>query len=183
MVLPVQPTPALPPAEEIVLSDDLCVTIRPIQPQDAKALQVTFGLLSPESIYYRFLSFKKELTDQEAERFANVDYRTHMAFVAVGEVEGKSLILGVARYALLDPKQPDLAESAVVVADEYQHHGLGRHLLGRMVTYARAQGVRYLRGVILPENQRMIELIKKGGFPFQQRYVEGAYQITIDIGL
>lgn len=174
--------PDLPPPENILLEDGAHVVIRPIRPDDADDLQTTFGLLSPESIYYRFMSYKKVLTEAEAEQFTNIDYRTQMAFVAEIDENGKHLILGVARYALLDPAKPDLAEAAVVVGDEYQHRGIGKLLMGRLVSYAREQGVRYLRGVILPENQRMITLIKMGGFPFEQRFVEGHYQITIDIG-
>jgi acetyltransferase len=179
---PTQLPSPIPPPEEVTLSDGSHIIIRPIQPEDADALQTTFGLLSAQSIYFRFMSHKKELTDKEAERFANVDYHTQMAFVAVGEKEGEPLILGVSRYALLDPALPDLAESAVVVGDEFQHRGVGKVLLWRLVQYARTQGIRYLRGVILLENQRMVELVKKGGLPYQQRYVDGYHQITIDIG-
>lgn len=176
------PTPMLPPPEDITLADGSHVMIRPIQPEDAKALQVTFNMLSPQSIYYRFMSYKKMLTDEEAGRLANVDYRTQMAFVAVGEESGTPLILGVARYALLDPEQPDLAESAVVVSDEYQSRGIGKLLLWRLVNYARTQGVRYLRGMIMLENQRMVDMVQKGGLSFTKRYVEGNWEITIDIG-
>lgn len=179
---PTQSIPPLPPPEDITLPDGSQVIIRPIQPEDASLLQTTFGLLSPQSVYFRFMSHKKVLTDEEAKHFADVDYRTHMAFVAVGEENGQALILGVARYALLDPAQPNLAEAAVVVGDEYQQRGIGKVLLWRLVQYARRQGIRYLRGVILLENQRMVELVKKGGLPYQQRFVDGHHQITIDIG-
>jgi len=179
---PANPAPNLPPPEDVTMPDGSHIIIRPIQPEDADALQTTFGLLSPQSIYFRFMSHKKVLTDEEAERFANLDYHTQMAFVAVGEENGTPFILGVSRYALLDPAQPDLAEAAVVVGDEYQHRGIGKVLLWRLVQYARTQGIRYLRGVILLENQRMVELVKKGGLPYQQRFVDGYHQITIDIG-
>jgi acetyltransferase len=179
---PMQPSRTLPPPEDITLSDGSHIIIRPIQPQDASLLQTTFGMLSAQSIYFRFMSHKKALTNEEARNFANVDYRTKMAFVAISEENGQPLILGVARYALLDPAHPDLAESAVAVGDGFQHRGIGKLLLGRLVKYARTQGIRYLRGVILLENQVMIEIIKKGGFPHQQQFVDGHYQITIDIG-
>lgn len=182
MSSPVDSVPNLPPPEDVTLSDGSHVIIRPIQPEDAEALKTTFGLLSPQSIYFRFMAYKKQLTDAEAERFANLDYRTQMAFVAVSEEHGEPLILGVARYARCDPAQPNLAESAIVVGDEFQHRGLGRLLLWRLVDYARTQGIRYFRGVILPENQRMIDLVKKGGLPYEQHFVDGYHQITIDIG-
>jgi acetyltransferase len=174
--------PNLPAPEEVSLSDGSRVVIRPIMPEDAEALQTTFSMLSAQSIYYRFMSHKKALTDEEAQRFANVDYHTQMAFVAECEEDGQALILGVARYALLDPAQPDLAESAVVVSDEYQGRGIGKLLLWRLVDYARTQGIRYLRGVILMENHQMVEMVKKGGLSFAKKYVDGNWELTVDIG-
>jgi len=176
------PVPNLPSPEEVTLPDGSHIIIRPIQPEDAEGLHVTFGMLSAQSIYFRFMSHKKMLTDAEAEHFANVDYHTQMAFVAVEEKNGTPLILGVSRYALLDPAQPDLAESAVVVGDEYQNRGIGKVLLWHLVNYARTQGIRYLRGIILIENQRMLELVKKGGLSSTKRYVDGNWEITVDIG-
>jgi acetyltransferase len=182
MNLPVQTIPALPSPEDIILADGSHAVIRPIQSEDAKHLKATFLRLSSQSIYFRFMAHKKELTDEEAQHLANVDYRTHMAFVALIEEDGKPVIVGVSRYALFDLSKPDMAESAVVVRDDCQHRGIGRLLLWRLVDYARLQGVRYLRGIILPENLRMVELIKKGGLPFEKRFVDGYFQITIDIG-
>jgi acetyltransferase len=178
-----QSLPALPPPEVVTLRDGSKVTLRPIQPDDADSLQATFLRLSPQSIYYRFMSYKKVLTDAEARHLAQVDYRTHMAFVAIYEEEAGPVVVGVSRYALLDPAQPNLAESAVVVTDDFQHRGLGGVLLDRLVRYARTQGVRYFRGIILLENQRIIDIVTKAGMPYEKRYTEGHYDITIDIGL
>lgn len=179
---PTQSTQPLPPPEQITLPDGLHVIIRPIQPEDADDLQDTFLRLSAQSIYFRFMSHKKVLTDEEARRFANLDYQTQMAFVAICEEDGESIVVGVARYALLDPTQPDLAESAVVVSDQYHNRGIGSLLLERLVHYARMRGIRYLRGVILLENQVMVNMINKGGIPSQKRFVDGHWELTVDIG-
>lgn len=179
---PEQPVPSLPPPEVVTLSDGSHLLIRPIQPDDADDLQATFQRLSTRSIYLRFMSFKNALTDKEAEQLARVDYRTRMAFVGICEEEEGPVVVGVARYALLDPAQPDLAESAVVVSDDYQSRGIGKILLWRLVRYARLQGVRYLRGILLLENQRMVDIIQKAGMPYEKRFIDGSWTITIDIG-
>jgi acetyltransferase len=59
----VSPTNLLTP-EDIQLQDGSSITIRPIRPDDADDLQAAFQRLSMESIYLRFLSVKKELTDE-----------------------------------------------------------------------------------------------------------------------
>jgi acetyltransferase len=169
--------------EAITLQDGLEVILRPIQPDDAAHLQDTFDHLSMETIYLRFLSFKKELPDEEARRLATVDYTSRMAFVALCKKNGRDIVIGVARYALLDPDHPDIAESAVVVQDEYQGRGLGKLLLKRLVEYARAKGIRHLRGNLQLGNNRMLDLVKNCGLPYQTRFMDGIWQVDIDLGV
>lgn len=163
------------------LKDGTRVVIRPILPEDADDLQATFKRLSVESIYLRFHAFKKELPDQEAHDLATLDYTRRMAFVAICEENGQEIVVGVARYVLLDSKDADIAESAVVVADEYQSRGIGKLLLRRLVTYARAKGIRQLRGNLQVGNTRMLDLVRRSGLPNQTHFIDGIWEATIDL--
>jgi acetyltransferase len=174
------PTVSLDP-ENITLKDGTTIVIRPIHPDDAADLQEAFQRLSMESIYLRFLSVKKELTDEEARTLSTVDYSARMAFVALCKENDREIVVGVSRYALLDANKPEMAESAVVVADEYQGRGIGKLLLRRLVGYARAKGIHYLCGNMQIGNNRMLELVKRSGLPHQTRFVEGMWEVTIDI--
>jgi acetyltransferase len=169
--------------EPVTLKDGTQIVIRPIHSDDADDLQDTFQRLSMESIYLRFLSFKKVLSDEEAQTLATVDYTSRMAFVAICKENDKDIVVGVSRYALLDPGDPEMAESAVVVADEYQGRGLGKLLLWRLVNYARAMGIHYLRGNLQVGNNRMLDLVKRSGLPHQTHYVDGIWEVNIDLGL
>jgi acetyltransferase len=175
------PTISLDP-EEVTLKDGTQVLIRPIREDDAEDLQEAFQRLSMESIYLRFLSVKKELTDEEARTLSTVDYTARMAFVATCNENGREIVVGVSRYALLDASKPEMAESAVVVADEYQGRGIGKLLLRRLVSYARTKGIHYLRGNMQIGNNRMLELVKRSGLPHKPRFVDGIWEVTIDIG-
>lgn len=170
-------------SESITLTDGTPIIIRPIRPDDADDLQATFQRLSMQSIYLRFLSFKKELSDEEARYLATLDYTTRMAFVAVCKENDQDSVVGVARYALLDTGHLEIAESAVVVADEYQGRGIGKLLLWRLVSYARAKGIHSLRGNLQIGNDRMLDLVRRSGLPHQQRYVDGIWEVTIDLEL
>jgi acetyltransferase len=174
------PSASLDP-ESFTLKDGTEVVIRPIRPDDADDLQATFQRLSMESIYLRFLSFKKELPDEEARYLATVDYTSRMAFVAITKVDGKEIVVGVSRYAMLDPRRPEIAESAVVVEDEYQGRGLGKLLLRRLVNYARAKGIYKLRGNMQVGNNRMLDLVKNSGLPHETHFVDGIWEVDIDI--
>jgi acetyltransferase len=169
--------------EIITLKNGRHITIRPIHPDDADDLQATFQRLSIQSIYLRFLSFKKELTDEEARQLATVDYTSRMAFVAICKENEHDIVVGVARYAMLDPKHPETAEAAVVVSDEYQGLGLGKQLLWRLIVYARAMGVQSIRGNLQIGNDRMLLLVKRSGLPHETRFVDGIWEVTIDLRL
>jgi len=173
----------LPDPEPLTLKDGTRAIIRPIRPDDAEDLQTTFQRLSMESIYLRFLSFKKELSDEEAQVLATVDYTSRMAYVAICNENGRDIVVGVARYAMLENVHPEIAESAVVVADEYQGRGLGKLLLRHLVNYARAKGIHYLRGNLQIGNDRMLDLVRRSGLPHTRRYVDGIWEVTIDLGL
>ncbi len=176
-----QPSLASLDTEVVSLKDGIPVTIRPIRPDDAAHLQDTFDHLSMDTIYQRFHAFKKELPDEEALQLATVDYTTRMAFVALTQKNGREIVIGVARYALTDPGNLELAESAVVVQDEYQGRGLGKLLLGRLVRYAKAKGIHRLRGYMQLGNNSMIGLVKSSGIPYQTRFSEGTWEVEIDL--
>jgi acetyltransferase len=174
------PTVSFDP-EEVTLKDGTQILIRPIRADDAEDLKEAFQRLSMESIYLRFLSVKKELTDEEARTLSTVDYCARMAFVAICKENDREIVVGVSRYALLDARKPEMAESAVVVADEYQGRGIGKILLRRLVSYARTKGIDYLRGNMQIGNNRMLELVKRSGLPHQTRFVDGIWEVNIDI--
>ncbi len=175
------PTTASLDPEPVTLKDGTHIIIRPIRPDDAADLQEAFQRLSRESIYLRFLTVKKELTDEEAQTLSSVDYSARMAFVAICKENGRDIVVGVSRYALLDASKPEMAESAVVVADEYQCRGIGKLLLRRLVGYARAKGIHSLSGNMQIGNNRMLALVRRSGLPHQTRFVDGIWEVTIDI--
>lgn len=173
--------PQLPQPEIVTLKDGVEVTIRPIHPEDAVILKAGFLRLSQESIYYRFMSEKRHLSDEEAHRFATVDYQKRMAFIATTLDKGEEYLAGVARYEILLPARPDTAEAAIVVSDSFQHRGLGRMLMKRLLDYAHKQSISYLRAEILIDNHRILKLIESGGLPYQKRYNDGTWEILVDI--
>jgi acetyltransferase len=105
-----------------------------------------------------------------------------MAFVAVSKENernrGRCCPLCYAR-----PGNPEVAEAAVVVSDEYQGLGLGKRLLLRLVIYARAKGVRCIRGNLQIGNDRMLLLVKRSGLPHETRFVDGIWEVVIDLTL
>jgi acetyltransferase len=52
----------------------------------------------------------------------------------------------------------------VVVADDWQHRGLARKLMGVLIETARSRGIQYMNGVFLANNERMLKFVQKLGF-------------------
>jgi len=152
------------PPESYQLADGTRATIRAVRPSDAPLIQAFVSRLSPESIYYRFLSTITALSNAEAARLANVDYVDRMALVATLLGDAGEMIIAVARYARA-VSGSDRAEFAVVVEDQYQKQGLARVILKHMAIYARRQGVRIFTGTINGGNLRMRQFVKNCGLP------------------
>src|SRR5436309_1176870 len=127
------------------------VSIRPIQADDAQQLQVAYERLSPESKYRRFLGAKPHLTSADTNYLVRADGCNHVALIATAD-DGEQSILGVVRFVRL-PEDPQMAEFAIVVADEYQREGLGRELLARLKRAALERGIARLRATTLAENE------------------------------
>ena len=166
--------------EAVTLRDGTMVTVRPIRPDDAPRLQALFSRLSLRSILLRF-GPRKELPWELAERLANVDYQTRMALVATREQYSKDDIVAVARYEGNLPGEPDLAEVAIVVEDQYQGRGLGTLLLERLVAYARTHGICVFWAIVHYDNAPMKRIIQRIGLPIDSSVELGVWEIQMKL--
>jgi acetyltransferase len=144
------------------LTDGTEVTVRVIRPEDEPLIVEHHALLSEQSIRLRYFGMVKHLTRDRLIRLCHLDYDREMALVAVRSDAAGPHILGVSRY-YYDP-ETGAAEFALVVADPYQGHGLGHHLMSRLIDVAKDRGVRRLIGLVLRENRTMLELLQALGF-------------------
>jgi len=145
--------------EELRLANGVTVQLRPVRPEDKALLEDGFERLSKESRYARFLTPRRGFTSQELQFLTEVDGVDHFAIGAtVIRVEGGEEGVGVARFVRV-PGEPDVAEPAVTIIDEYQGLGLGTALLARLVAAARERGVQRLRCLFLAENRQIRALL------------------------
>ena len=120
--------------------------------------------MSPESRYRRFFVGIHELTPEMLDYLTVVDGYNHFAILATTE----SLDLkeeqgvGVARFVRL-ADEPDVAEAAITVVDDFQGRGVGRLLLMTLVEAAQERGVKKFRGEVLASNQPMCRLLEAAG--------------------
>ena len=166
----------------VTLRNGTTVTVRSIRLDDARRLQALFARLSPESIFLRFLGHRKVLPYVEAKTLANVDYQTQMALVATREQCGEEHVIGVARYEVIGPGEPDVAEAAIVVEDWHQGQGLGTLLLNRLVAYARTHGICAFQAAVHYSNAQIMRFIQRSGLPFERTRIEaGVWEIRVTL--
>jgi len=161
----------------VTLRDGARVTLRPITPQDKPLLAAGFERLGEESRYRRFFTSMNELSASDLDYFADVDHTNHEAIIAVDRSSGEGV--GVARY-VRSSDDPEVAEVAVTVVDDWQGRGLGRALLTRLAYRARREGVRRFSAMVLGENRGALGLVDSFG-EGQRQYDSGVLEVVIDL--
>lgn len=115
--------------------------------------------MSTQSLWYRFAAPVHELSDEQLDYLTDLDGHDRVAWCAVTVQDGEYRGIGLSRYIRFSDQQ-DCAEFAVTVIDAFQGRGIGRALLEKLIESARDNGIRRLRGFVLPGNKRMLELCR-----------------------
>jgi RimJ/RimL family protein N-acetyltransferase len=153
-------TPATYSAHEH-LRDGRPIEIDALRPEDEADMLAAIDRIGKDSLQRRFFVTKKGFSEAEKAFFMKIDFVNHVALVAHIIEDGRSAIIGGARYVVVKPGQ---AEVAFMVVDAWQGQGVGgiltRHLLG----LARAAGLKELVAEVLPENASMRKVLGKFGF-------------------
>lgn len=132
--------------------------LRHIEADDKDRLAAAHARLSAETIQRRFLASKPSLTRADLRYLTEVDRRDHLAIVAVA-ADDPERIVAVAR-CIREADRPQVAEWAIVVADELQGMGLGGHLARTLAEEAARLGIRSFTATTYGENQPIQHLMR-----------------------
>lgn len=135
----------------IALVDGELIDFRPVKRDDGQIIQDGMYALSKKSRYFRFFSPITKLTETQLHYFTEVDQQNHVAWIALAHDQSQHPGVGIVRFIRFQ-NQPHIAEFAVTVIDKYQRRGLGTMLMAVLYLMAHRQGIRILRGFVLPEN-------------------------------
>jgi RimJ/RimL family protein N-acetyltransferase len=163
---------------DLTLRDGTRVPVRRIRTGDAAALQRLVGRSSDRSIELRFFGPVKQLSDEMAERFADVDGEDRFALVAL-DPHDPGEIVAVVRYAR--EEGTDGAEYAALIEDRFQGKGLGIGLTRDLVQAARENGIGHLHAMVMRENVRMLGLLRSLDLPERIRWQDGADRVEIEL--
>lgn len=147
--------------EELRQFGESMLFVRPLKGGDERMLQEFFYSHNSETIYNRYFAPKLQLAHREAAKLCSVDYRSRMVLAAFKQEGNAENILAVARYAA-NPRS-NMAETAVVVHEEFRRSGLARYLLKQLERHAISHGIAGFCSEILSTNEAMLNYHRKLG--------------------
>ena len=166
------------------MKDGAAVVIRPIRPEDEPQMVGFHGSLSEESVYLRYFHMAKLSTRVAHERLIRkcfIDYDREMALVAeLTDAHTRSTcIAAVARLSRLPSLEE--AEIGVVVADKFQHQGLGSELIKKLVDIARIEKIERVVAEFHSENSAIRHLAKHGGATVKRTSDSTCFRVHLDL--
>ena len=159
---------------DVVLRDGSTAHLRPIRADDADRLRRFYSRLSDETIYFRFFSLLRELSDKDVEHFTVVDHHDRAALIATVGDE----MIGVVRYERIDETT---AEVAFNIEDAYQGRGVGSIFLEHIAAAARERGISIFVADVLPANRKMLHVFEDAGYVVDQEFEDGVVRVSFDL--
>lgn len=136
--------------------------LRPLRRDDIDRERAFVEGLSAQTLYLRLQYAANHASDRDLERLLDLDYYDRFAVAAIAEEPAGDRIVGVSRYARIAGSRR--AECAIVVADEWQGHGLGSELMRVLVAAALERDIDCLEGTTLAGNDRIAGWARRFGF-------------------
>jgi acetyltransferase len=151
------------------------ILLRLIEGEDEPMMLELFQSLSEQTIRYRFFEIIRDMPHETLVRYCNIDYDQEVAIVAELTENKRKHLIGVVRLCL-DPNRPT-GEFAIVIADQWQHQGLGTKMLQEIIAIGKEQHLGTIYGIILTNNYQMLNLMKKLSFQLQYQH-DGTVKAT-----
>src|SRR5690606_16123143 len=160
------------------------VTLRPIRPEDEPLIVKFHETLSERTVYMRYLqamNLSQRIGHERLSRLSFIDYDREIALVAVrtNPYDNEPEIMGIGRISKI--RWTNRAEFTMLVADRFQHQGLGKELLRRLIQIGRDEKIGTMFGNVLAENQEFIRLVEKFGFRLIPTEREAILRAELDL--
>lgn len=149
-------------AVPVVLRDGTRLTVRPLVPSDRDKLDEAIRNRFSEVSYQRRFFTRGPLNERLVQYLVDVDLRRHFAWIAFAAADPGEPVAGVARY-IASSHDPETAELAFSVYDDFQRRGVARMLFGALALAARENGIRRFVAFVLADNVAVRALLSGFG--------------------
>ena len=159
---------------DVLLADGGVVHVRPSGPADADAIRAMHGRLSAKTLYLRYFSPVRTVSEQRIAIFTDVDHDSRVGLVAVLGGE----IIAAGTYHRDPVGDTDAAEAAFLVEDSQQGRGLGSILLEHLAAAAQERGIRRFTAEVLSQNTTMLGVLVDAGYTVHRQYDSGVVDLA-----
>lgn len=164
------------------LKDGTPVLIRPVRADDRERLIRAFRELEPETVYTRFFSAKRELSEYDFARIAGSDFVHALALVATVPRDGDEQIIGGGAYTMLDRAgEPPTAEVSFTIEEDYHGQGLASRFMALLIEAGRVRGIARFEADVMAGNLGMLTVFERSGLPQTRRLEGGAVHVVMEL--
>ena len=166
------------PAVDVILRDGTTLRLRPPTEADVHGVMAFFADLSVRSRFLRFHGFTVA-GDRFVRSFVEPDWAERGSLIGVMGDAADERVVGVGNYVRL--RDPQSAEAAFAVADEFQGKGIGTRMLEQLAQRAAAHGIGAFIAEVLPENNTMLSVFSNAGFVPTRTLEGGVIEVRFPI--
>ena len=138
--------------------------LRPVLPGDSERSNHPSVEFSTETLYRRFMSTRAPSPALMHYLF-EVDYVDHFVWVLTDGDDGP--VVADVRFVRTD-ENPDSAEIAFIVADDYQGRGIGSFLMDALIIAAHVGRIRHFTARLLADNAAMKSILDRYGAQWER---------------
>lgn len=148
----------------VTFRDGSELMLRPVLPGDSERSNHPSVEFSTDTLYRRFMSTRAPSPALMHYLF-EVDYVDHFVWVLIDGDDGP--VVADVRFVRTDD-DPDSAEIAFIVADEYQGRGIGGFLMDALIVAAHVGRVRRFTARLLADNAAMRAILDRYGTEWER---------------
>ncbi|HYD08748.1 MAG TPA: GNAT family N-acetyltransferase [Acidimicrobiales bacterium] len=152
------------------------IVVRGLEPTDRDGIARFLRGLSTETMYRRFFSLPR-VDDRLLDLVAWADHRCQESIVAL---DGDDVV-GLASYERCQCDD-GAADVAIVVGDDWQHHGLGTVLMRVLGGVAHRRGVDRFTASMLADNRPVVDFVHRTAPTARLRF-DGGGELSMDLPL
>jgi acetyltransferase len=160
------------------------VIFRPIRAEDEPLMIKFHESLSERTVYLRYfypMKLSQRVEHERLSRICYVDYDREVTLVVemADPQAGEPHIIAASRLIKIFGTAD--AEFTILVADAFQHCGLGTQLIQRLVEIAPQEGIERIVGSILNDNTGMLRVTQQMGFALQGPPQAGVMRVELQL--
>jgi len=164
------------------LRNGTAVLVRNIRADDRPRIIAAFHKLDPETIYTRFFSAKKELSEADLGRIDAADFEQAVVLVATLPSGADEVIIGGGAYTVVDrPGGPRTAEVSFTIEEDFQAQGLSGLFIRLLTQIGREHGIQRFEADVLAGNTPMLKVFQRSGLPMTRHIEDGVVHVAMDL--